>query len=88
MVTTAVYFTKISRVLLFRIAFILIRPFGATMGDVLNKSNEKGGLDFGTVGSSVVLASVLGVVILYVTIMQNRTTTEGMELADLQNDEE
>jgi uncharacterized membrane-anchored protein len=85
-VTVAVYFTKISRVFLFWIAFILTRPFGATMGDVLTKSKEKGGLDFGTVGSSAVLASILGVVILYVTIMQNRNTARDMKLAELEID--
>jgi uncharacterized membrane-anchored protein len=53
------YFTSISRVLSFWIAFVLTRPFGATMGDVLTKGSEHGDLDFGTIGSSVVLASVL-----------------------------
>ena len=53
------YCTRLSRVALFWIAFVLTRPFGATMGDVLSKSPEKGGLDFGTIGSSLVLASLL-----------------------------
>jgi uncharacterized membrane-anchored protein len=72
LVVVAVYFTKISRVLLFWVAFVLTRPFGATMGDVLTKSTDKGGLNFGTVGSSAVLAAMLGIVILYTTIKQNR----------------
>ncbi|WP_447652310.1 COG4705 family protein [Pseudomonas abietaniphila] len=53
------YTTRISSVLLFWLAFVLTRPFGATLGDVLTKSHEKGGLDFGTVGSSAVLLAVL-----------------------------
>ncbi|HWU44789.1 MAG TPA: hypothetical protein VN132_15160, partial [Bdellovibrio sp.] len=36
------YFTRVNRVLLFWIAFILTRPFGATFGDVLTKSHDKG----------------------------------------------
>ena len=60
----AFYFTRVSRTLLFWIAFVLTRPFGATVGDVLTKSKDKGGLDFGTVGSSAVLASVLLALIL------------------------
>jgi uncharacterized membrane-anchored protein len=72
LVVAAVYFTKISRVALFWIAFVLTRPFGATMGDVLTKTHEKGGLGFGTIGSSAVLAAILGVAILYVTLMQKR----------------
>ncbi|WP_448124429.1 COG4705 family protein [Pseudomonas veronii] len=59
----AKFYTRISTVLLFWLAFVLTRPFGATLGDFLTKSHEKGGLDFGTVGSSLVLASVLVVLV-------------------------
>ena len=72
LVVVATYFTRISRVLLFWVAFVLTRPFGATMGDVLTKTHERGGLGFGTIGSPAVLASMLGMVILYITIKQNR----------------
>ncbi|CAM4038474.1 membrane protein [Flavobacterium antarcticum] len=57
------FFTKISRVLLFWIAFVLTRPFGATFGDLLTKSVDKGGLNLGTIGSSLVLGSVLMILI-------------------------
>ncbi len=50
---------------LFWAAFVLTRPFGATMGDVLTKTPGEGGLGFGTIGSSAVLAAVLIAVILY-----------------------
>jgi uncharacterized membrane-anchored protein len=53
------FFTRISRVLLFWVAFVLTRPFGATVGDVLTKPGEKGGLGFGTIGSSAILAAIL-----------------------------
>jgi uncharacterized membrane-anchored protein len=58
------YFTKLSRVLLFWIAFILTRPFGATFGDVLTKAHDKGGLDFGRGYASFVLLAILIVAIL------------------------
>ena len=45
--------TDVSIVLLFWLAFVLTRPFGATFGDLLTKTHEKGGLDLGTVGSSL-----------------------------------
>ena len=57
--------TRIDRVLLFWIAFVLTRPFGATFGDLLTKPAEKGGLDFGTIGSSAILAVVLISVVVY-----------------------
>ena len=60
----AYYFTKISRVLLFWLAFVLTRPFGATFGDLLTKPIEKGGLNFGTIGSSIILFTILGILII------------------------
>ena len=53
------YFTKVSGVLLFWLAFVLTRPFGATFGDFLTKPLEKGGINFGTVGSSIFFCIVL-----------------------------
>ncbi len=53
------FFTKISNVLLFWLAFVLTRPFGATFGDWLTKTHEKGGLDLGTVGASLFFAVIL-----------------------------
>ncbi|WP_397536450.1 hypothetical protein [Rummeliibacillus pycnus] len=67
------FFTKVSRVFLFWIAFVLTRPFGATFGDLLTKPHEKGGLDLGTMGSSAVLASILIIFIIYSTIKNSRT---------------
>ena len=51
--------TDVSKVLLFWLAFVLTRPFGATFGDLLTKTHEKGGLDLGTVGSSLFFTLVL-----------------------------
>ncbi|MFN6536565.1 MAG: hypothetical protein RM021_009350 [Nostoc sp. EkiNYC01] len=74
LVLAAHYFTQFSPVMLFWIAFVLTRPFGATLGDVLTKPHAKGGLDFGTIGSSIVLVSILGVCILFTTLKQKRLT--------------
>lgn len=56
-------FTRISRTLLFWAAFVLTRPFGATMGDLLTKPHVKGGLALGTVGSTLALLAVLGALV-------------------------
>lgn len=71
----AYYTTRIDRVALFWIAFVLTRPFGATFGDLLTKSTDKGGLDFGTIGSSLVLATILAVMIVLTTMRAKRTAT-------------
>jgi len=57
--------TRISKVALFWIAFVLTRPFGATLGDVLTKKHDQGGLDLGTLQASGVLLAILIASILY-----------------------
>ncbi len=39
------FFSRVSRVILFWIAFILTRPLGATVGDFFDKPSDEGGLD-------------------------------------------
>lgn len=58
------FYTKVSGVLLFWLAFVLTRPFGATFGDLLTKAHEKGGLDVGTVGSSLFFTIILVLAVL------------------------
>lgn len=53
------YYTKINHILLFWIAFIFTRPFGATFGDLLTKPLAKGGLDLGTLNASLVSLAIM-----------------------------
>ena len=53
------YFTKMSKTLLFWLAFVLTRPFGATFGDFLTKPIEKGGIHIGTIASSIFFCVIL-----------------------------
>jgi uncharacterized membrane-anchored protein len=75
LVLCATYFTKASRVLLFWIAFVLTRPFGATVGDVLTKPRTAGGLALGTAGSSGVLAAILIAFVAWASVKQRRVVT-------------
>jgi len=76
LVVLANYFTRLNRVMLFWLAFVLTRPFGATFGDFLTKPIEKGGLDYGTVGSSVILASLLAIFVIYTTLTEKRAENQ------------
>ncbi len=53
------FYTKVSGIVLFWLAFVLTRPFGATFGDFLTKPIAQGGLNLGTVGSSVFIFIIL-----------------------------
>ena len=59
------YYSRINQIVLFWIAFVFTRPFGATFGDLLTKSTAKGGLDLGTLPASIVTASLLGLILMY-----------------------
>lgn len=73
-VILAYYFTRISRIVLFWIAFVLTRPFGATFGDLLTKSTDKGGLNYGTEGASAILLGLLIVLVVYEVIKGRKNT--------------
>ncbi len=57
------YFTKINQIVLFWIAFIFTRPFGATFGDFLTKPLANGGLDLGTLPASIVSIILMSILI-------------------------
>ena len=57
------YKSKISHVLLFWAAFILTRPLGAVVGDLLDKPLAKGGLDISRPLISLLLLLVIAVLI-------------------------
>lgn len=53
------YWTKVSPVLLFWVAFILTRPLGATIGDFVDKPVSDGGLALSRPLASAVIAAVI-----------------------------
>lgn len=57
--------TKINHIILFWVAFVFTRPFGATFGDFLTKPLDKGGLHLGTLNSSLVSAAVI-IILLFI----------------------
>ncbi|WP_366184128.1 hypothetical protein [Flavobacterium ovatum] len=71
MVIALHYYTKINHILLFWIAFVFTRPFGATFGDFLTKPLSKGGLDLGTLPASLVSIVLMGILI-YISHNQHK----------------
>jgi uncharacterized membrane-anchored protein len=55
----AYFFTAISHTLLFWSAFILTRPLGATLGDLLTKPVANGGLNLSRIASSLTIAAFI-----------------------------
>ncbi|MFJ2645158.1 hypothetical protein ACIO1C_00225 [Streptomyces sp. NPDC087420] len=66
-------------VLAFWIAYVLTRPFGASIGDYLSQARSDGGLGLGTVGTSALfLAAILGLVS-YLTVTRRDVVPDGPE---------
>ena len=71
-ITLAYYRFKLNAVLAFWLAYILTRPFGASMGDFLSQPTTAGGLGLGTVGTSSAFLVAIIVLISYMTAQQKR----------------
>ncbi len=59
------YLTRINQIVLFWIAFVFTRPFGATFGDLLTKPIAQGGLNLGTLPASLVAVCLLVSVLIF-----------------------
>jgi uncharacterized membrane-anchored protein len=68
------YYLGANAVLTFWLAYILTRPLGASLGDLLSQARDYGGLGFGTIYTSLAfLTVIIGLVALL--SMQDRDTT-------------
>lgn len=68
------FWTRVSRTLLFWMAFVLTRPLGATVGDFLDKPHSAGGLQLSRLYASVALLVVMA---LCVVLLPQRAARAG-----------
>ena len=67
MVVAVLYFrSRVSHTLLFWLAFVLTRPLGATLGDLLDKPVSAGGLDLSRLYASLVLLAFIAACIWFI----------------------
>jgi len=64
LIAAAYFWSNISHTALFWMAFILTRPLGATVGDLLTKPYDHGGLNLSRITSSLIIAAFIVVCIL------------------------
>ena len=58
-VAAAYFYSNVSRTFLFWAAFILTRPLGATVGDLLDKPHSQGGLELSRFAASAVIGAII-----------------------------
>ncbi len=77
LVTIAHLGFKANAVLSFWLAYILTRPLGASVGDLMSQSHKHGGLGLGTTGTSVLFLGAILVLVGYLTVTRvDRTQVE------------
>jgi uncharacterized membrane-anchored protein len=66
------FYFKMNAVLAFWLAYILTRPLGASIGDLLSQPTKNGGYGLGTVGTSILFLSIITSLIIYLSFKQKR----------------
>jgi uncharacterized membrane-anchored protein len=66
------FFTRVPKSILFWAAYVLTRPLGATLGDTLTKSREQGGLEFGRITSTLVMAGAMVMIVAFTAWRERR----------------
>jgi uncharacterized membrane-anchored protein len=75
LVALAHYRFRLGAVLSFWIAYILTRPLGASIGDLLSQSTADGGLGLGTTTTSVIFLAAIALTVAFLTITQRDVET-------------
>jgi len=65
------YYLGADAVLTFWLAYILTRPLGASLGDLLSQSQANGGAGLGTIVTSVVFLVVISILVVRLSISQS-----------------
>ncbi|MEH1961539.1 MAG: hypothetical protein V7L05_16985 [Nostoc sp.] len=71
-IATGYYYFRMNAVLAFWLAYILTRPLGASMGDLLSQSATNGGFGLGTVGTSMIFLSIIASLVIYLSLKQKK----------------
>jgi uncharacterized membrane-anchored protein len=74
-ISVAFYRFKANAVLCFWLAYILTRPLGASIGDLLSQPARKGGLGFGTTSTSIVFLVIIFALVTYLSLKAKQQKT-------------
>ncbi|GAX45491.1 hypothetical protein NIES4075_65120 [Tolypothrix sp. NIES-4075] len=81
-IAIAYYYLRMNAVLAFWLAYILTRPLGASMGDLLSQPIKQGGLGFGTVGTSIIFLSIIVSLVIYLSLKQKKLALQPIDRQD------
>jgi uncharacterized membrane-anchored protein len=67
---------KLNAIVAFWVAYILTRPLGASLGDLLSQPTDNGGIGLGTVATSAIFLIAILVLVIYMAVTKRDTTEE------------
>ena len=73
-------FLELNAVLAFWVAYVLTRPFGASIGDWLSQPTEDGGLGLGTTSTSVIFLATIAALVAFLTVTKRDRTADAASL--------
>jgi uncharacterized membrane-anchored protein len=68
------FYFKMDAILAFWLAYILTRPLGASIGDLLSQAPADGGLGLGTVGTTVIFLVTILLLVIYLSMTKKDQT--------------
>lgn len=77
---------RLGAIVAFWIAYVLTRPLGASLGDLLSQPTSDGGLGLGTIVTSLIFLAAILALVVYLTV-SGRDRTPVPDAADLDEDE-
>jgi uncharacterized membrane-anchored protein len=75
----AAYYLGANPVLTFWIAYILTRPLGASLGDLLSQAQSNGGLGLGTINTSIAFLVVIASLVVSLSFSPNPSKIKAIE---------
>jgi len=72
MISTGYYYFRMNAVLAFWMAYLLTRPLGASIGDLLAQPAKEGGIGWGTAGTSMVFLSIITSLVIYLSLKHKK----------------
>jgi uncharacterized membrane-anchored protein len=70
-----VYYLGANAVLTFWLAYILTRPLGASLGDLLSQAHDYGGMGLGTIYTSLGFLTIIMALVAFVSVRDRHTTS-------------
>ena len=92
-IAAAHFYLKVDAILAFWAAYILTRPLGASIGDLLSQPADAGGWGLGTVTTSIIFLTAILVLVIFLSVQHKqgipvleREGTSVLELAENDNE--